>query len=922
MLTSSELKHLAKTSDEGDKQAACHLAIHQWVVEEITEEEFISKLQRCSDQSVDALVYLALYQIQKEKYQEAIRLLAKAIDAGDPDAPYFLWTLKPKSQYYLKMSYQRGSLLAIRALARHAPKMNELAEFMSYHKRALEHGDLDSFYFLCLDGPTYYEPELTYLLRRAYTPYIEILLEENREAEDRDTTHFAAMAGIKSAHHNLGKHLMIDKNSYTEALYWLENESDIDSERAKDIGLCYLARHTESKDESDLIHGLINILKSKELGNVEAEQFIQVNYPNIVGYLNPNYWRYKVPRNAWLIMLAIFAISRMCLLNLYELHVAEWLVCIALLIGSITLIYIKVPRWIYALTDDKQIQRSGRANKNIYAMAKDPKTLHKAADMGHLPSMYRAGIEGDDGFLQKAVEAGYTPAILEMAKREEAHKILILEQGLENPTLDTHLYLGELYFNEGEFAKAAEHLQYAYAKKPDDLDLELKYAWALQNIDPVKTQWHLVRRAEEFSFHAIFRLRNLRLLSNFPPSFDSTLPEPAKLLSEIFLQPPKTMLEHLQNLSFRTIYSITESNGKDIWKHCEADLKLKQRIRRANVYLDSYPKSTVAELEEYQALMIKSLEHLRKKQLLKLQEKSPDLLRFLRRLNCGFEALSELSEQEASILHLDENRILVNRAFKHCSKRLQQWFLSQISERRRRYQVEIWKNEMYTLTEIYEAQEMLLLKICEDPKIRYPYSEVTDLRTKMAQLILTEFTTSASESDRQTLFDKSQNPIVALAFLKRANMQKFISGLLSQKDTETYMNNWKLERSFYKLTIQTEDVGYSKASIEMLELLVELYRNRQIQFESENLFVYSINIDQLSSESISLLVNELEEPLNFLSAMPIRSLDKSLVAFYKEEIQYEGHLFEENQAHQHLVAKIKIGQLIQKGQLSRERLFQ
>ena len=187
MLTNSELKHLSAKAKSGDKQALCYLALHEIVEGE--RQEGLSRLQKEASTSVDSALYMAVHHLSNEEPLKALPLLAMAIDAGDPDAPYFLWTIKPESTHYLKLAHERGSLLATRALSRQAPNMNGIVEHFQYHQKALEYGDLDSFYFLCLDGPTYYEPEMEYVKQRSYTPYLYTLLEEERDDELWDTMH-------------------------------------------------------------------------------------------------------------------------------------------------------------------------------------------------------------------------------------------------------------------------------------------------------------------------------------------------------------------------------------------------------------------------------------------------------------------------------------------------------------------------------------------------------------------------------------------------------------------------------------------------------------------------------------------------------------------------------------------------------------
>ena len=914
MLTQKELSTYSLEAEQGTLYSLCALAVEK-LLNPAQENEGRKQLENLAAQDASMLVFLALSYLSKGDREKTLIYLAKAIDEGDSYAPYYMWKLMQEDRRYLELSKSRGNLLAYRASVRSSPSFGTLDSFLEDHGRGLEKGDFDSFYFCCSDGFAYYKPELGFLKKRLYTPLLKSLFDTSNI--DVETTELAALAGIKDAFPLQAKILM-EQKKWSEALFWLLPEENNDSEQQKDIGLCYLEMFKRSQNQSHYHQALLYLTQAQQLGSLDAADLLRP-YKNQLKFLSPNHWVYLLPSYWIFYIIVAFCLLRLGLFFIFPLYTSEIIACsLGVLIGTY-IGTIRVPSFVYALSEHPRIIKHGIRQGDMWALAKDERYIHRAANQNHLQSMYRMGIHGNTDYLREAADQQHIPSILSLYEQEPEKLIEVLTSISYADSLEVHHSLGMKYFEKSDFLNASHHLSLVLAKTPDDIQVKRTYAWSVHQRHPFQSQWLLSQLAESGDMEALFRLQELqRFLDQNKIPFPIEKPDIPYFPEKPFLRPQEDLLPYLSNLSTYSIRNLTEKYGDGIWLHCDADLRLKQKLRKAEIGMDFYPKSTNEQLKEHAKIFCQGLQELRKEHQLHLSIFDKSLYHLLQQSSTTLEALLLLEPKHANFLHDYNISSLVQKAFVCSSENLKTWVLEPITIKKREELRTSWENTLHPLSEVFDATKELLEWLTNHQEIPFPPPPTLVLEVKVAQSLLLEFLQSAPIEDFNKIISNITYFWEATAFCNVKTIKRFILSLeISTKDKEKLLQSWQFHNKLQRLYEDSTSSKYAQTTIRLVDHIIEAMTAKEISYRPLPMRLYHVPFDKFPEAVITILLNESNEPLSLLGILENSKKYNNLYDFYQEDIKETGNSFFENRKYHTLKNYLLLRSLMQKGLIKR-----
>jgi hypothetical protein len=915
MLTLKELSSYSLLAEQGDFRSLCALAMEK-LLHSTRAEEGLKQLKELARTEKDMLVYIALHYVKNEEHEQALFYLAKSIDEGTSYGPYYLWKLMPDDTRYLKLSKKRDNLLALRAAVRKSPSFGGLEDFLKDHKRALDLGDFDSYFFCCSDGFSYYKPELSYLQKSLYTPLLRSLFDTSKA--DKEIIEFAALCGVNEAF-PLQAGILMDARRWSEALFWLLPDDNNDSEQQKDIGICYLEMYKKNDNETHLHSALTHLIRSQELGSLEALELLRP-YRNPIKYLSINHWIYVLPPYWFFYLIVFFCIVRLALVFIYPLDVSEIIACSLGLISCLYLGLLRVPSFVYALSDAPRVIKHGIRQGDIWAMAKDERYVHKAARQNHLSAMYRMGIGGHSDYLRTAAEQQHIPSILTLYEQEPEKMIEVLSSLEDSHNLQVHQSLGLMYFHKSDFGNAAKHLLFVMAKRPDDIKIKRAYAWSLHQKNPFCTQWLLAQLAERGDIEALFRLQELQtLIKNNDIPFSISKPEVPVFPEKPFLKPKKDFVPYLSNLSVHSLRMLNETYGDDIWQHCDADLRLKKKLRYSHIGSDFYPRSSAEQFEEHVDIFFEGITNLYLKQSLHLSHFDAKLFLLIQQNTTSLEDLLLLPPQYASLLHNYRLLPIVKRAFALSSPELKEWVLASAKKKKREFLIKNWNHSLHPLSEIIEATGELLEWLTNNPEILFPPEPNILLRVKVSQSLVLEFLQNAPPKDILHISTLDPHFWEALAFCSIKVIKKVILSLdKSTINREQILQKWQLNNKIQRLYEDSYTSLYAKSSVMLIKSIIAEMKTKRVSYRPLSIRLYDIPFNKLPESVLTLLLNESKDPISLLAVITNSKRYSNIYDFYLEDIKETGMLYRDNKTFQELKGYLLLRSLMHKGIIKRK----
>lgn len=915
MLTDNEISTYSLQAGQGEFYSLCALAVEKLLHPTKSQEGF-KVLEALAPKDTEMLVYLALHHLKSNQKEKALLLLAKATDKGSTFAPFFLWKLMPEDKRYLTIAKERGNLLALRASLKRSPSFGGLDDFISDHKKALQLGDFDSFYFCCSDGFAYYKPELAFLQQNLFKPLLNTLFDTSKTT-NTENIEYSALSGIAQAF-PLQANILMEQKKWSEALFWLLPAKEDDSEQLKDIGVCFLELYRNTKSEEYLHNALLHLVKAKEQDSLEAQEHLKP-YKGSLKYLSSSHWVYVMPPY-WLFYLIIaFCTLRLALFFVFPIHDTELYACISgIVFGSFFSIQ-RVPSFIYAMSDAPRIIKHGIRQRNIWAYAKDEKHLYKAARQNHLAAMHRMGIQGNSDYLRSAAEQYHIPSILSLYQHEPQKMINVLESIDEVHHIEVHRTLGMLYFQMSDFIKASKHLLLVLAKQPNDIHVKRSYAWSLHQKSPFGSQWLLCSLSEKGDIESLFRLQELqRNIKENDIPFPISKPEVPVFYDKLFIKPKYEILPYLSSLSIHTLRIITERLGKDVWINCNADVILRKKLNIGYIGDDFYPRQNEELVQENAVRIYDTLQDLFFTHNLYISEEDPTLIPLLLQYEVSLEDLCYLDPSYAQLIHDYHISDLIQTAFVFASPALREWVLFPVGTKKSKTILKHWNHTLKPLSEIITAKEKLLSWLIENPKIPFPILPPLLIETKLAQSLVQEFFQGASAEDVQEIESTFPNLWYALAFFSKSNIKKIILRLdCSTKKKEDILHHWSFHHKLQRLFEDSVTSVYAKSSTRLNEFIIKRINDKTLQYRPFPIRLYSVPFEKYPEKVLSLLLNESKDPLSVLATIKKIKRYSNIYDFYTEDIRETGMLLEQNKK-QHIIRNyLLVRSLMNKGLIKR-----